>query len=227
MGAGALFSTGWAMSQTASVHPAKPTALILTSASSRTAMAAAFAAKHHKIPLEVVGLTSSANVDFVRGSGLYDTVCVYDDVESLKTQRAAVLDMAGDAAVQERLYSHFGGDLVYWGSVGMTHVQSAGRMASIKGTGGAPPVQCLVFTAVAEVGEVYGSDVVAKMMSDCSAAYKTAVFPAFRPVRRFGPEDTLNVYTEMAQGGADPACSYICSLWPEALHEPQVASSRL
>ena len=84
MATGVLFSTGWGMAMVAAHHPAAPAALLLTSASSRTSRAAAFAAKHHSLPVEVIGLTSAANLEFTRGLGLYDTVVTYGDVASLK-----------------------------------------------------------------------------------------------------------------------------------------------
>jgi len=227
MGAGNLFSTGWSMSQTAVVHPSKPTSLLLTSASSRTSMAAAFAAKFHAIPLEVIGVTSVANADFVRKSGFYDIVCVYDDVASLSKQKVAVLDVAGNAGLKESLYKKFGDDLVYWGGVGITNVQTLGQKVSLEGLGGSPPTQFLVFSAIEEVSKAYGAKEVAEMLSASSAAYKKQTFSSFKAVRKFGPEDTLQLYNDMVHSKTDPSCSYICSLWPEDLHEPSIVGSKL
>merc|ERR1712054_669643 len=103
MATGVLFSTGWSMAHTAAVRPSKPAAIILTSASSRTSRAAAFAAKFDKLPLQIIGLTSSANFDFVCRLGIYDKVCLYEEVSSLPIQRVAVQDVAGNPDVQEAL----------------------------------------------------------------------------------------------------------------------------
>ena len=62
MATGVLFGTGWGMAHVAATYA--PTALIITSASSRTSRAAAFAAKHDKLPLEVIGLTSASNASY-------------------------------------------------------------------------------------------------------------------------------------------------------------------
>ena len=92
---GFLFGTGWAMAQTAAIHPDKPTALLLTSASSRTSRAAAFAAKFHKMPLKVLGLTSESRVDYVKSLGLYDEVQAYGNEDALPKGTVVVQDVAG------------------------------------------------------------------------------------------------------------------------------------
>mmetsp|Transcript_178788 Transcript_178788/g.573026 ORF Transcript_178788/g.573026 Transcript_178788/m.573026 type:complete len:387 (+) Transcript_178788:108-1268(+) len=227
MATGVLFSTGWAMAQVPAVHPAKPKALILTSASSRTSRAAAFAAKFHKLPLEVVGLTSATNLDYVRGLGIYDSVHVYRDVSSLKNQTVAVQDVAGSAEVQQSLYEHFGGQIVYFGSVGMSHVGAAGKRPKLTGLGGAPPAPFLVFSAIEELRKVYGDFKVRRWLADSSKAYNSRMLPEFRAERRYGAEQTRAVFDSMVQGAADPQVTYVCSMWPEDLHEPVVASSKL
>ena len=57
--------------------------LVLSSASSKTAYAAAFEL-HGKGP-RVVGLTSPGNVEFTRGLGCYDEVLTYEEVSKLDT----------------------------------------------------------------------------------------------------------------------------------------------
>ena len=118
MATGVLFTTGWAMAQVAAVHPKKPTALLLTSASSRTSRAAAFAAQFHELPMEIIGLTSAANYEYTRSLGIYDIVVEYGQVETLTKQPVAIQDVAGSSTVREDIYRHFGSDIVYCGSVG-------------------------------------------------------------------------------------------------------------
>src|SRR3546814_13832832 len=57
--------------------------VILTSASSKTAMGLASVAKHNSPGIMRIGLTSAVNVDFVRATGLYDEGLAYGDVGAL------------------------------------------------------------------------------------------------------------------------------------------------
>mmetsp|Transcript_133805 Transcript_133805/g.416170 ORF Transcript_133805/g.416170 Transcript_133805/m.416170 type:complete len:391 (-) Transcript_133805:52-1224(-) len=227
MSTGNLFSTGWAMAHTAAVHPARPAALVLTSASSRTSQAAAFAAKFHKLPLQVIGLTSAANVDFVRSLGTYDVVCSYSDVSELQRQRVAVQDVAGNAEVQEALYRRFGDDLVLFGSVGQSHAGAAGRRARIKGLGGSRPGSFLVFTAMKDIGKAYGQSETAQLLAGATRAFIAKMRPSFRPIRRYGAEETQAVLQEMASGRINSEATYVCSLWPRHLHDPAAGPSKL
>jgi hypothetical protein len=61
--------------------------VILTSASSKTAMGLAAVAKERSPGVTRIGLTSAGNVDFVTKTGLYDQVLAYDDVGSLSCWR--------------------------------------------------------------------------------------------------------------------------------------------
>jgi hypothetical protein len=131
MATGVLFGTGWGMAHVAATHEAKPTALILTSASSRTSRAAAFAAKHDSLPLEVIGITSPSNLEYTESLGLYDTVIVYGDEASLSKQKVAISDVAGSATVRQALYQHFGEQIVYCGSVGASRFEVRKRQEQL------------------------------------------------------------------------------------------------
>jgi hypothetical protein len=62
--------------------------VILSSASSKTAFGLAFLLAQRK-QVEVVGLTSKSNADFVGKLGCYDRVATYDQIASLPKQPAA------------------------------------------------------------------------------------------------------------------------------------------
>ena len=65
------------------------------------------------------------HADFCVALGNYDVVVTYEQVSTLRRQKVAVMDVAGRTETREALYRHFGDDLVYCGTVGMSHVQSA------------------------------------------------------------------------------------------------------
>lgn len=73
---------------------------IVVSASAKTAIAYADCAHRRGVP-HVIGLTSSANAEFVRALGVYDTVLTYDEVDQIPLRPSVVVDVAGSAAVAE------------------------------------------------------------------------------------------------------------------------------
>ena len=57
----------------------------------------------------MIGLTSAANAGFVGSLGCYDEVVTYDRVTSLPPDLpVALVDMAGNSELRERLHRHFG-----------------------------------------------------------------------------------------------------------------------
>lgn len=95
--------------------------LILSSASSKTALALAFLLKRdHADDVDLVALTSAGNVDFVAGTGLYDEIVTYEDLETLDASvGTGYLDFGGNASLRTRIHEHFGDSLVADTAVGV------------------------------------------------------------------------------------------------------------
>ncbi|KAA5803397.1 DUF2855 family protein [Alkalicaulis satelles] len=85
-------------------------AVILTSASSKTALALAFLlGRNRPEALRIEALTSARNAAFVEASGLYDHVIAYDDIGSLDaSEPRLIVDFAGAAEVNRALHDHLG-----------------------------------------------------------------------------------------------------------------------
>lgn len=107
--------------------------IILSSASSKTAFGAAFQlAKRSNI--EVIGLTSAKNVEFVKQLGCYDQVVTYDEVAKLDTaQKSAYVDMAGSGKVRSDIHNKFADKLVYSCAVGASHWDDMGSNEDLPG----------------------------------------------------------------------------------------------
>ncbi|GHH21986.1 hypothetical protein GCM10008023_31460 [Sphingomonas glacialis] len=100
--------------------------VVLTSASSKTALAAAYVLRARSPGLTRIGLTAAANVGFVEGTGLYDSVLAYDAIDTLAPTGSSVLiDFAGDAAVLEAVYARLAGRIAHSLRVGVTHHDAA------------------------------------------------------------------------------------------------------
>ncbi|MFI5937968.1 DUF2855 family protein [Actinoplanes sp. NPDC051494] len=93
-------------------------ALLLSSASSKTAYAAAFELRSGGPRL--IGLTSAGNVGFTRSLGCYDEVLSYDDIGALAGEPTVYLDLSGAPAVRAGLREHLGDRLVRDIAVGLT-----------------------------------------------------------------------------------------------------------
>jgi hypothetical protein len=109
-------------------------ACVMTSASSKTAMALAHCVKASSPAMRRIGLTSAANIAFVRETGLYDQLLSYDDLADLPKVPSVSVDFAGNASVLRAVHEGLGDWLKYSSTVGATHV--AGR----SGDGGSTPL---------------------------------------------------------------------------------------
>lgn len=129
-----LFTTSFLIDDWLADHQSFGAAsVVIASASSKTglSLAALLSARHQ---VEVVGLTSARNADFVQSVGYYDRVVTYDDVSSLDpTVPTVLVDMGGDAAVLAAVHGHFGDRLLHSCQVGATHWEQVQFGADLPG----------------------------------------------------------------------------------------------
>lgn len=109
-------------------------ALVMTSASSKTALGLATVAKNLSPTIRRIGLTSASNKAFVEGTGLYDEVLVYDDLASADAGRPTVsVDFAGNGPLLAEIHAHWGDSLKFSSLVGATHVEERGGADNLQG----------------------------------------------------------------------------------------------
>jgi hypothetical protein len=129
--------------------------LIVTSASSKTAMALAHVARAASPEIERVGLTSARNIGFVERTGLYDRVLGYDELSEIGAGAAVSVDFAGNGATLAALHAAVGDDLKYSCLVGVTHWQNRGGFGAREISGPKPVLFFApdhVATTIAELG---------------------------------------------------------------------------
>lgn len=109
--------------------------VVVTSASSKTAFGLAFLLHHHRKPgIEIRGLTSASNTDFVNGLGCYDTVHTYGEVAELPSDHPTLLvDFAGNTELRRKVHEHYGEALAYSCSVGASHWEQAAGGGDLPG----------------------------------------------------------------------------------------------
>lgn len=99
--------------------------VLLSSASSKTALATAFCLGLRRGTPEaptIVALTSPGHADFVHSLGCYDAVHRYDEVAALDASEPTVyIDFAGDAVLRHQIHSRLGPALRHSLVVGGTH----------------------------------------------------------------------------------------------------------
>jgi hypothetical protein len=94
---------------------------LITSASSKTSIALAFAVKQRGKKL-TIGLTSAANKAFVESLGCYDQVIRYDEILNLNANTPSILvDMTGSKTMLSAIHYHFTEQLRYSCKIGATH----------------------------------------------------------------------------------------------------------
>ncbi len=188
---------------------AAPGPVAISSASSKTAIAAAFLLGQRE-GVELVGLTSPRSAEFVEGLGIYGRTVTYDAIESLERGPATFVDIAGDGAVRLAVHSHYGDELVHSMAVGVTHWEEFGA-----GEGELPGPSPTFF---------FAPDRVVKRSADWGrAGLEARVADAWHPfcewtggwldvIRGRGFEAVQSAYLNVLEGRVDPKTAHVLSL---------------
>lgn len=160
--------------------------LLLSSASSKTAMATAYGLRQRRGTAghpAVVGLTSASNLDFVQGLGCYDRTLAYGDVSQLDPHTPTVyVDFAGSAGVRAVVHTHFGDQLTFSSAIGGTHWADLGGSASLPGPRPSlffAPSQAAQRSASPPAG--WGRDVLEQRMAQAWQSFVSHVCAGPRP----------------------------------------------
>ena len=184
--------------------------VILSSASSKTALGLAFLSKARRGQCEVVGLTSRANTAFVERTGYYDRVVAYDYVQSLAAPPAAVfVDFAGNVTVAGSVHRAVGEQLKYSCSVGVTHWEKMALTEELPG-----PPRILFFApdhGKKRVGD-WGPAAFQSRVGEAMRQFLASTAPWLRIVDGHGRHDVESVYRAMLEGKVDPSEGHVLSL---------------
>ncbi|MEM7728048.1 MAG: DUF2855 family protein [Pseudomonadota bacterium] len=183
--------------------------VVLTSASSKTALGTAYCLKQRG-GFEVVGLTSGRNKDFVEGTGYYDQVATYEMIEGLDKCPTVIVDMAGNGELLLRLYAHLRDKVAYGCAVGKSHYEGD---AAPKPAEGAPMKMFFAPDyAKSRIGE-WGMEGFSKRVSerwipflhDAAGWMDVADEPG-------GAEAMLRTYKDLLNGTVDPTQASLFTL---------------
>lgn len=188
--------------------------MLLSSASSKTAWAtAAHLARRPEV--EVVGLTSAANLDFCRSLGVYHRVLAYDELHALPADTPCVyVDFAGSAPLRAAVHGRFD-RLAYSCSIGGTHVEA---LAGGQPLPGPKPVLFFAPAQVKKRQADWGADGLGQRLV---AAWQALRDQATRPAAPWltvhwhrGPAAVVAAHALVLSGRADPRSGQLLSLAP-------------
>ncbi|MCF8149872.1 MAG: DUF2855 family protein [Burkholderiaceae bacterium] len=190
--------------------------MLLSSASSKTAYGTAFQLAQ-RAGIEVVGLTSDANLGFCQGLGCYHRALSYNQLDQIAAATPCVyIDFAGNADLRRNIHSRFG-NLRYSSSIGGTHVTQLGGAKDLPGP------RATLFFAPAQIKKrstEWGAERLEQKLLQAwhgfivKACDATSPWLVFRHHR--GPEAAKVAYLEVLSGNTDPRLGHVLSLAPGA-----------
>ena len=183
--------------------------IMISSASSKTAIGAAFLLSQ-RAGVELVGLTSPQNAEFVNGLGIYGRVVTYDRIDSLERGPATFVDVAGDGEVRFAVHSHFGDQLGYSMTVGAAHWEELGA-----GEGELPGPSPVFFFApdrVVKRSEDWGGPGLQSQVADAWHPFCEWTGGWLEVVRGQGFEAVQSAYLAALEGRVHPQTAHVLSL---------------
>ena len=177
--------------------------VVVLSASSKTAIGFAQRAAL-RVGVEVVGVTSAGNREFVESLGYYDSVVSYDDIAAIATNGGAVsIDMAGNASALAAVHAHFGDGLAHSMIVGRSHHDAAPATEPMIGP------EPLLFFAPTEVSrrmEQWGRD---EYGAHCAAALEAFVADSSAWLAIDHRSDAADAWADVHAGAVAPSSGVV------------------
>ncbi len=153
--------------------------------------------------MTVIGLGSERSLPFLRDTGLYDQVLLYDAVATLDAEvPTALVDFAGNAAVVRAVHGHFGERLVLDLVIGITHWRETGDTG---GLAGAPRTGFFAPSRLDKRGKEWGGETLRQAIGEGWAAFMPIARRLTAIDRRQGGAAALAAWEEAVAGRADPA----------------------
>lgn len=184
------------------------TSIVLSSASSKTAIAMAFLA--HRRDTHVIGLTSAANIDFVSGLDVYDQVLDYDTVDQIEADKSVYVDIAGNRDVTDAVHRRLTGTLTYSMRVGGTHWNHHSK--ALGAPPGPNPELFFAPTQIAKRNVDWGADVLEARLHDAWDPFVSWADSWIDLRHASGMTAVTDVYRELLAGRPDPRIGHICTL---------------
>ncbi len=182
--------------------------IVLASASSKTAIAAAFMLAQRD-GVELIGLTSPRNVGFVDELGIYGRTVAYDAIDSLERGPATFVDFAGDGAVRQAVHSHYGDELVHSMAVGVTHWEDFGGGGELPGP---QPTFFFAPTRVTKRAKDWGRTGLEQRVGEAWHPFCDWTGGWLETIPGEGFDALRNAYIDVLEGRVEPKSAHVISL---------------
>lgn len=189
------------------------TTVVVTSASSKTALALAYCLSKRS-EVSVVGLTSQSNLEFVDHTELYDTVLTYDAVftgDFDATRPSVLVDLAGNSDLLADLHRRLGTALRFSSRVGGTHWDASSSAADLVGPA---PEFFFAPTQISKRHSDWGAEVFESRSSSALASFVDDSRRWLTVEHHNGPEALRTAYGSVLDGKQPPHTGVIASMWP-------------
>jgi hypothetical protein len=184
--------------------------ILISSASSKTAIAAAFMLAQRE-GAELIALTSPRSVEFVEGLDIYGRTVTYDAIESLESGPATYVDISGDGDVRRAVHSHYGDALAHSMAVGLTHWEELGA----RGEGevpGPPPTLFFAPDRVTKRSADWGPDGLEARVAEAWHPFCEWTGGWLEVIRGEGFEAVQSAYLDVLEGRVDPKSAHVLSV---------------
>ena len=202
-----LFITAFLLADQIAGEGNAPAAVIMSSASSKTALGLAFALRDAGV--ERIGLTSPRNRAFVERTGAFDRVLGYDEARRISAASAAYVDFAGDGAVRRDVHERFADSLVASIVVGDTHWDVAGGGEPLPGP---RPAFFFAPTQLAKRVADWGPAEFERRLGESWNGFIDFARDWLKVVEGRGAEEVARQWRRMAGGDVDPAEGIMLSM---------------
>ena len=183
--------------------------VVMSSASSKTALAAAFMLAQRE-GVELIGLTSSRNVGFVEGLDIYARTVAYDDIGKLERGPATYVDFAGDGDVRKAVHSHFGDELLHSMAVGVTHWEEfKGGDSELPGP---PPTFFFAPTRVTKRANDWGAAGLEERVAEAWHPFCEWTGGWLQVERGEGFDAVRDAYLDVLEGRVEPSRAHVLSV---------------
>ena len=184
--------------------------IILTSASSKTALGLAFILNKNKKEdgKDIIGLTSTKNLEFVKNCNFYDEVIPYDEaLNNLSKKDSVIIDFAGNSRLLCDMYELLGGALKHVALIGLTDWSSDKQFKQI-------PVAKFFF-APAHIQNKYkewGSEKTNLLLGEALNNFINIAEKWIEITNIIDKKSLADLYIEMLKGNVDPSKGYIIKI---------------